>query len=806
MKKNLLYRIVTMGLLSGLAATAQELQVYPSTIQLDHGSDFQNFMVIYTKPSGISIDVTSEAVVSPSQEGIVTIAPGVARPAADGALDLTVTYESLSVTVPVTSGNTAVHPAISFRQDVEAVLLRAGCNSGKCHGSAKGKNGFRMSLFGFDAKMDYQNLTRQARGRRLNAAIPEESLILLKTTGSVDHEGGAVLDPDYRHYSMLKQWITEGAKNDAPDIPELTGIEILPKYRTIPSRGARQRFIVTASYSNGNVRDVTDLAVFASGDDLVITVDEWGQSTTVERGETYIMARFGTFAVVSQVVVVPEDLEFTWPEDAVAHNYIDESLFDKLKKLRVAPAVLAEDAVFLRRVYLDILGVLPTAEEARAYHADEDPDKRARLIDTLLDRPEFADVWAMKWAESLRVASTTALKPKGMHRYNDWLREAITQNKPLDELVRELLTASGGTFAKPASNFYVIEPSPTLMAENVTQVFMGVQITCAQCHNHPFERWTMEDYYSFSSFFAQVGRKSSSDPREQIVFNQGSGEVKNLKDGQVMKPKFLGGAEPDTAGRDRRELLAEWLTAPENPWFAKNIANRVWAHFFGKGIVDPVDDVRVSNPPSNAPLLEKLAQRLIETDYDLRGLVRDVCNSYAYQQASAPRDPNIRDERNFAYAYMRRLPAEQLLDAVCQTTKTRVKFAALPLGARAMQVANGDSGNYFLDVFGRPKRESVCACERGNEPTLAQTLHLINGNTIQSAITQGGNVLEEQLAAETPNEALLENLYLAAYSRYPRDDEKESLMAFLSTEADRKELLEDLYWTVLNSKEFILNH
>jgi hypothetical protein len=451
--------------------------------------------------------------------------------------------------------------------------------------------------------------------------------------------------------------------------------------------------------------------------------------------------------------------------------------------------------------------VLPTVEETAAFLGDTAADKRQRLIDQLLERPEFSELWAMKWADLLRVQTVAnAIDRKALHRYNDWLRGAITTNKPLDELVRELLSAQGGNFASPAVNFYVAESDPTKLAENVAQIFLGIQLQCAQCHNHPFERWTMDDYYSFAAFFAQVGQKGSTDPRERIIFDRRSGEVANKKDGRQMAPTFLGGPTPDVSVRDRRAVLGDWLTSPENPWFAKCIANRVWQHFFGKGITDPPDDVRVTNPPSHPELEEALAKRLVEVRYDLRALVRDICNSYTYQMSTQSRDPGIKDERNFSRALLRRLPAEQLLDALCTVSDSTVKFANLPLGARAVEVANGDSGNYFLGLFGRPARSTVCTCERRGDPTLAQVLHLVNGDTMTAALKASGGRVERLAAPEVTPTHAVEELWLAAYSRKPTDQERQFTETYLANAADKRAALEDVFWSVLNSKEFVFNH
>ncbi len=790
-----------------LAASAQQLVVYPSQVSLDNAHDFERLVAVVTRPDGVTLDVTPQIQVAFGAENIAAWGENLKlRAVGDGETTITVTHGDKSVQVPVKVKNAALVPATTFGNDVMPALMRAGCNSGGCHGSASGKNGFRLSLFGFDPQYDYISLTRAQRSRRINAALPEESLMLLKPMGAVDHEGGTAIQPGDGLYEPMLQWIKEGTMPDPQELPKLANIQIYPSEAVLEGAGSNQRFVVMADYNDGTTRDVTDSAVISSSDELTLAVNPAGLSTAGNKGEVYVMARYGTFAVVSKAIVVDPTATLNWPEVA-EHNYVDTFVFDKLKKLRVPPAALCTDEVFVRRAYVDILGTIPTLDETQAFLADADPAKRTKLIDTLLERPEFSELWAMKWAEVLRVAEIpNVLDRKGMHRYNDWLRQAIMANTPMDELVRELLGAEGGNFTNPAANFYVIEQDPLVIAENVSQVFLGIQLKCAQCHNHPFERWTMDDYYSFSAFFAQVGRKASSDPRESIIFNRGGGEVQHLNTKQNMAPKFLGGVVPDIAGRDRRAVLAEWITSPENPWFAKNLANRVWAHFLGAGIIDPPDDVRVTNPPTNPKLLEELGTKMIAYKYDLRQLVRDICNSYTYQMSTQPREPENNDARNFSHAQVRRLTSEQMLDAIVKVTGNDVKFANLPKGARAVQVAGGNSGVYFLEVFGRPLRETVCTCERRGEPNLAQSLHLINGDTINGAIKGQGGLLDSLLAAETPPDQIIDKLYMAAVSRIPTEEEKVTLNTYVGNAENKREALEDVFWSMLNSKEFIFNH
>ncbi len=515
------------------------------------------------------------------------------------------------------------------------------------------------------------------------------------------------------------------------------------------------------------------------------------------------MARFETKTVGSQVLVLPKDLQYTPPP--ITGNYVDQLVGAKLLKLRILPSDLCSDEEFIRRVTIDITGTLPTEEEWTAFVSDTAPDKRAKVIDRLLARKEFSEIWAMKWSEWLMVKSSPDVSYKSMFLYSSWLTDKIANNVPLDQMVRELLSATGGTFKSPATNFYQVERDTLKTAENVAQVFMGFRTQCAQCHNHPFDRWTMDDYYSFAAFFAQIGRKQSEDYREIIVFNSGGGEVRHPVGGRVMPPKFLGGAVPDVQGKDRRVVLAEWLTSPDNPFFATNVANRVWAHFLGKGIVQEVDDVRISNPASNPELFEALGKKLVEYKYDFRSLVRDICNSHAYQRSLVRNPSNETDERNFAHANVRRIPAEMLLDCINQVTETKEKFQGLPLGARAVQIADGQTSNYFLTTFGRAKRETVCACEANTDPSLSQALHMLNGDAVHGKIAQGGAVKKLLDQGKTP-EQVIETLFVRCLSHKPAAEEKQKLLAVVTGADNPQAGLEDVFWGILNSREFLFNH
>jgi hypothetical protein len=695
------------------------------------------------------------------------------------------------------------HP-MSFKHDVMPIVTKAGCNTGACHGAARGRDGFHLSLFGYDLDGDYTRITREMGARRVNLAIPEESLLLLKATGAVAHTGGKRFDPTSDFYKALYQWLAAGAPHDPPDTPKVTAVTIQPTSIVIEGENVTRPLQVTARYSDGSLRDVTPLAVFLTNNEPIAKVSPAGVITSGDRGEAFVMARFDTTTVGAQVIVVPKDLAFTFPQ-VEERNYIDTLIDDKLKKLRIAPSGLCTDEEFLRRVSIDIVGTLPSTEEHDRFLADPDPARRSKLIDTLLQRPEFADIWVMKWAELLQIRSGGDISYKSSLVYYNWLRDQILQNVPVNELVRQLVSSTGGTFENPATGFYQFEPDPLKLAEDTAQAFLGVQIKCAQCHNHPFDRWTMNDYRGFVAFFTQIARKKGEDPRETIVFDRHEGQSVNPITNKVIPPKFLGGAQPDAATEDRRKLLADWMADPGNPWFASHFANIVWAQFFGRGIIEPVDDVRVSNPPANPELLDALASHLVDYKYDFRHLIRDICLSRTYQTSSQPNDTNEADTRNFSHSGVRRLRAEVLLDCISKATGTRDKFRGLPLGAHAVQIADGATSNYFLRTFGRATRETPCSCEVSLEPNLSQALQLINGDTVQNKIVNGG-VVKKSIDAKLDDKTLLSTLYLRTLGRSPADSELKTLTPLLANTPTREKSAQDIFWALLNSKEFMFNH
>jgi hypothetical protein len=816
--------LLLVGPRFALAAVEPGLHVYPPQVHLSTTRDRQSLVVQVVEADGLTRDVTGEAKLTVADAGKARLDGTTLYPAADGDTTLSVAFGGRTVEVPVHVERAGETPALSFRLDVLPVFMRAGCNSGACHGASRGKDGFRMSLFGFDPAADYVRLTREFADRRINRALVEESLLLTKAVNAVPHGGGARLKVHDAYYETLAEWIRAGAKDDPGEVPAVVAVEIYPPEAVLDGPASVQQFTVRAKYADGTDRDVTSLAVFSSSNDNSAKIDTSGRLTAGNRGEAFVMARFDTHTVGSQVITLPKGLAFQWADPPVA-NVVDELIHTKLRKLRINPSPLCSDQEFLRRASVDICGVLPTSDEYRSFLASTDPQKRAHLIDQLLERREFTDMWVMKWSELLMIRTVAnQVSYKAMLRYYDWLQERIEANTPIDQLVRELLTVQGGTFADPATNYFQHERDTLKTAENVAQVFMGMRIQCAQCHNHPFDRWTMDDYYGFAAFFSQIGRKRAEDPRETIVFNSGSGEVKHPVGGRNVAPKYLGAEPPDfkspeNAGRDRRAVLADWLASPRNEHFGRNLVNIVWAHFFGQGIVDEVDDVRVSNPAVNEALLDTLADRFVESKYDFKKLVREICNSHAYQRSTQANETNAEDERNFSRATLRRIRAEVLLDMVSATTETPDKFRGLPLGARAVQIADGNTSTYFLTTFGRASRATACSCEVRMEPNLSQALHLLNGDTLHQKIAKG-NVVGKMLEAGRTPEQVVEELYLRTLTRPPTDAEKQGLLALVpgpvpgkdgaaATPPDQaavKQALEDGFWAILNAREFVFNH
>jgi hypothetical protein len=718
--------------------------------------------------------------------------------------------------------------SVSFRNDVMAVLSKAGCNQGTCHGSQNGKNGFKLSLRGEDPLWDLDALTRDGLGRRVEPGAPDASLVLLKATGSIPHEGGRRFDRSSTDYGMLRQWIANGARDDPPHSPVLDRIEVEPRRQVLVAPPYQVQLRVRACFSDGRSREVTRLAVYETSNQSA-AVSAGGEVRSVEDqrsgvAETAILIRYLNRQATVELAFVPERRGFHWTE-VPKFNFIDGHVFAKLRALRMQPSPLCGDSVFLRRAYLDLLGLPPTVEETRAFLSDARPDKRTRLVDTLLDRPEFADFWALKWSDLLR-NEEKLLDRKGVEVFHHWIRQSIAEGKPLNEFARELLAGLGSTYANPPANFYRALRDPYSRAEAAAQVFLGVRMQCAKCHNHPFDRWTQDDYHGLAAFFARVQYRILENKRrdgfdkhefvgEQIVYPAREGEVRHPRTGEVVPPRLLGA---DTLFRtpeaDRLQTLADWVADPSNPFFARAQVNRVWHHLLGRGIVDPLDDFRASNPPANALLLDALAQDFVAHRFDHRHLLRTIMTSRTYQLAAVPNDSNREDEANFSHALVRPLQAEQLLDAIARVTDISVAFRGYPRGLRATQLPGvrqerlrdqrPSEGEIFLKVFGKPDRLLTCECERSDDTTLNQALQLVTGELMNRVLTDSENRIGQLLAAEKSNREIVDYLYFAALSRPPSSREAETTLRLVERAKDRRAALEDVLWGLLNAKEFLL--
>lgn len=700
--------------------------------------------------------------------------------------------------------------AVSFLHDVIPALTRAGCNGGGCHGSPSGKNGFRLSLRGYEPEADYVRLTRGAQGRRLNRVNPDASLFLLKATGQIPHEGGRRFGRDDRLYRILRDWVAQGARDDTRRAPRVEHLQIVPASSLLEGPAAEQPLRVVAHYADGSARDVSGLTRWSVNDESVARVDTDGRVHRLRKGEVVAAAEYLGVMAAATIAFLDAGRPASRPMPQPA-NYIDQHVFAKLRRLRIEPSPGAGDAEFLRRAFLDVTGQLPTPDEVRQFLADRTPDKRARLIDDLLERPEFADWWAMKWADRLG-CNRRFVGRVGAFKYHEWIRQAMEDNVPEDEFVRAVLTGRGGNYEHPPASFYRRVRDPGTTAEEVAELFLGVRLQCARCHNHPGERWTQDDYYGLAAFFARVRYKDGPSfegiyDKEETVYIDRKGEVANPRTGRRAQPRYLGGPTAEIApGEDRREVLARWLTQEDNPFFARASANRIWYHLTGRGIVEPVDDVRSTNPASNEPLLAALADDLVKHHFDRKHLIRTIMRSRTYQLSSRPTPTNADDEKNFSHARVRLLPAEALLNAVCAATGQPEKFPGLPVGITAICLPDGEYRHPFLEIFGRPARASACECERSTDTTLNQALELVGGRLVQQKLHAPGGRVSRLLSAGQSDAALLEELFLATLSRYPTSAERRLLLERLHRAPDRRRAAEDILWALINHAEFLFQH
>ncbi len=788
---------------------AVAVDVFPKAVDLRAYRQPVAVRVLGQSADGYAIDLTSRAKITAADIKIARVdESGWVYPVANGVTNLTVTAEGKTVTVPVTVQLPAVEPPMSFRHEVMPVLSKAGCNAGSCHGYSLGKNGFKLSLRGSDPIPDFQAITRDSTGRRVNRVAPAASLVLTKGLGDVPHEGGARFLRGSLSHEMMKRWVEQDAPGDLADKAEVASVRMTPDKLALRP-GDKHRVTLTATYADGRTRDVTRLGIFTVNNDAFATVDGEGMVTATTAGETIIVGRFErTFAATGVVVLKPAP-DFK-PTPVPAGHLIDKHVVEKLNRLKIAPSALTSDEVFLRRASLDLIGVQPKPDEVRAFLADAAADKRAKAIDTLFERPEFVDQWSLKWGDLLQNSRNTVSSP-GVYLFREFIRDAVARNTPLDEFTRKILTARGGGADDPASAYFAASKDTNDTVERVTQVFCGVRMLCARCHTHPLENWTQADYYGLASFFSQVGVRADGRfpnvPNAKLVaLNLAAGSATNPRTGAPQPPRFLGGADlPLSAGKDRREEYAKWLTAPDNRFFARGLVNRVWSYFFHRGIIDPVDDIRSTNPPINPELLDALTKDFVAAKFDARHLMRRIVTSETYQRDSAANPSNKHDDQNFSHALSRRIPAEAILDSLVQATAVPESFGGAPAGFRAAQLPDASVESRFLSLFGKPQRMDACECERDNGSNMLQALHFINGPSIltrvQNPAARPALLMQKKLA----DPELVTELYLWSLARNPRDAELKLGVAFLQGKGDKKaEAVQDLMWALLNSKDFLL--
>ncbi|MCR9291790.1 MAG: DUF1553 domain-containing protein [bacterium] len=700
-------------------------------------------------------------------------------------------------------------PAVNFPNQIIPLFTKFGCNGGGCHGKAAGQAGFKLSLLGFEPRVDYEHLLLESRGRRLFPAVPDKSLLLQKATNESPHGGGKRLSADSQEYDLLKRWIAMGMPYGSSDDPLVTHIEVTPSARQL-SRESQQQLSVIAHYSDGHREDITRTAQYESNNTDLAQVDERGLVTLRDStGDVAVMVRYqGQVAVFRASIPLGLDISeiAAWPP---ARNMIDELIFSKLRELEIPPSQTCDDGTFIRRVTLDLTGRLPTAEETRSFLTDQNADKHALLIDRLLESSDHADYFARKWITILRNRRDSSGKQLGSFAFHAWLRQAFLENVPYDVLVRQLLTASGSIATNPPVTWWREVATTESRVEDAAQLFLGQRLQCARCHHHPFEKWSQQDYYQMAAFFSKVQRKEGDVPEEPVFVSRvGAATARHPKSGQALQPAGLDAAPPDLAAhQDPRHALVDWMCAADNPFFARSLVNRYWKHFFAVGMVEPEDDLRVTNPPSHPELLEALAKYFVENKYDTRQLLRLICNSSTYRLSSEPNEYNLADTHSYSRYYPKRLGAEVLLDAIDQMTMTRSDFAGMPVDTRAVSLPDTGFSSYFLDVFGQPSSTTACECERSNEATLAQSLHLLNSVEVQGKLASQTGWAAAAAVSSQSNSELIEQLYLSALSRQPTPNELLAAREFLDSNAtDRQAAWEDLLWAVMNTKEFLFNH
>lgn len=801
----------SLMLIATAAFAADSLTILPQNVTLT-GPEAMHHLLVEAAVGDRQEDWTRNAHWTSSNPAVVTVdQTGLLKPVADGQAMITATAEGRTASRSVTVRNLKVPFTWSFRNDVIPVLTKAGCNQGACHGALAGKSGFKLTLRGYDPEVDYDTLTRQSIGRRISLPQPAHSLMLLKPTMAIPHGGGKRFDTNSLDYRVLSEWIAAGTPPMSDKDPLIQNLEVYPASATLKP-GAEQQLIVRAKYSDGQVRDITRWVKFSSSDEGVATVDDFGHVKMNGSGEAAITLWYQSMVLYSRLSVpFPTAVDPSVYTKFQRNNYIDDLVLAKWKALHIAPSAPATDSTFIRRAYLDAAGILPTAEETETFLADKSPDKRVKLIDALLQRDEFVDYWAYKWSDLLLV-STRKLKANAMWTFYNWIRESVKEDKPWDRFAREIFTSSGNTRQNGELNYFVIHKDPIDMTENATLAFMGQRITCARCHNHPLEKWTQKQYYQMANLFSRVGLKNGDEPGDTVVFAKVTGDINHPRLLRPLPPTPLDGSPMSLdSSDDRRVHFADWLTSPKNVYFSRSLVNRVWGNFMGRGIVHPVDDVRATNPASNQELFDALSQDFVKSGFDVKKLIRTIMNSSVYQLSSEANATNQNDNIYYSKYIVKRLPAEVLLDAMSQVTGVPTKFANYPLGTRALQLPDTQVKSEFLASFGRPARVTCDAAERSVEPSIAQALHVINGDTLNKKLSAPDGFPALSVKMGLSDSRLLDLLFLSAYNRYPSESEKQPMVDALnkargSDREARQKAIEDMMWAMLTGKEFLFNY
>jgi len=818
---------VVVSLAWTAAARPAELKILPADVVLTGPGAFQRLLVVAEENKQLVGDRTPAAQFASSNPAVAAVsANGTVQAIGDGQAVITATQDGKQATVKITVAKSKERSSESFVNHIIPLLTRAGCNSGACHGALAGKGGLKLSLRGYDPATDFFALTRQVQGRRIDRQRPEQSLLLRKATLAMDHAGGLRVEAGSADYRVLADWIAVGAPGPQAADPAVTRLEVFPPSAVLKPTDALQ-FVVRAWYSDGHSEDVTRWAKFASSEELIVGIDDHGAAKVAGHGEAAISVWYANLVVTARVAspMPAKDNIRQLVAQSPRHNYIDDHVLAKLGALNIPPSPICTDEEFIRRAFLDAAGILPTPAEVETYLADKAPDKRAKLIEHLLARPEFVDYWSYKWSDMLLV-STRRLPQPAVWAFYQFIRQGVAENKPWDRFARDVLTARGSNLTNGAANYFVLHKDVTVLTETTAVTFLGMSITCARCHNHPLEKWTQDQYWGLANLFARVALKNGDRPGEISVQAQPEGDVPHPRTGLPVPPTPLD-AKPQAAGSklDRRAYFADWLTAPENPYFAKAVINRVWRNFLGRGLVEAEDDLRATNPPTNAELFDALAADFIKQKFDVKQLIRTIMNSAAYQRSAKPLAENVADDRFYSRYLIRRLSAEVILDAYSQVTGVPTEFnkvysgveggtanyAGYPVGTRALQLPDGRVASLFLDSFGRPDRSVACSCERQQDSSVSQALHVNNGKTLNDKLRDAKARPEQWVKDKVSDDDAIRRVFLLGLSRRPTDAEVTRFRTLLAEAAadksmTRRDALEDLFWSVLSGKEFLFNH